>query len=233
MERTTYIPLIREMPADMRPRERMGYAGPGALSDAELLAIILATGSLGKSVVQLAKEIIDHFGDLAGVARAMDTELCAVNGVGPAKAAQIRAAVELGKRLARALPAERVQVRGPGDAANFVMMEMGLLEKEELRTLLLDTKNYISRMETIYAGSLNSAVVRVGEVFRPAVRANSASIIVVHNHPSGDPTPSPEDVRVTELMVQAGRMLDIEVLDHIVIGRNRFVSMKERGLGFK
>lgn len=233
MERTTYIPLIREMPADMRPRERMAYAGPGALSDAELLAIILATGSLGKSVVQLAVEIIEHFGDLAGVARAPDAELCAVDGVGPAKAAQIRAAVELGKRLARALPGERVQVRGPSDAANHVMLEMGLLEKEELRTLLLDTKNYISRVETIYSGSLNSAVVRVGEVFRPAVRANSASIIVVHNHPSGDPTPSPEDVRVTELMVQAGRMLDIEVLDHIVIGRNRFVSMKERGLGFK
>jgi DNA repair protein RadC len=112
------------------------------------------------------------------------------------------------------------------------MLEMGFLEKEELRAVLLDTKNFVHRIAPVYAGSLNAAVIRVGEVFRDAVRANCAAIIVVHNHPSGDPAPSPEDVRVTEQLVEAGKLLDIAVLDHVIIGRNRFVSLKERGLGF-
>lgn len=123
-------------------------------------------------------------------------------------------------------------MRSPADIANLLMLEMGLLQQEHLRAVLLDTKNQILRVATIYEGSLNTAVVRVGEVFRPAIQANCASVIIVHNHPSGDPTPSPEDVRVTELLVEAGKLLDIEVLDHVVIGRNSFVSLKERRLGF-
>ena len=128
-------------------------------------------------------------------------------------------------------PHERPQVRSPADVANLLMLEMGLLEQEHLRAVLLDTKNVVLRVANVYAGNLNTAVVRVGEVFREAIRANCASIIVVHNHPSGDPTPSPEDVRVTEQLVEAGRLLDIDVLDHLVIGRNRYVSLKERGSG--
>jgi DNA repair protein RadC len=138
----------------------------------------------------------------------------------------------LGRRLLVAQPQDRMQVRSPADIANLLMLEMGLLEQEHLRTVLLDTKNYVLRVSTVYTGSLNTAVVRVGEVFREAIRVNCASIIVVHNHPSGDPTPSPEDVRVTEMLVDAGKLLDIAVLDHVVIGRNRYVSLKERGLGF-
>jgi DNA repair protein RadC len=138
----------------------------------------------------------------------------------------------LGKRLA-ASPGGRPQVRSPGDVANLLMMEMGLLEQEHLRTVLLDTKNYVMRVTNVYIGSLNSAAVRIGEIFREAIRSNCASMIVVHNHPSGDPTPSPEDVRTTEMIVEAGQLLDIEVLDHLVIGRNCYVSMKERKLGFK
>ncbi len=228
-----YNPMIRDLPADLRPRERMVYAGPGALSTAELLAIILRVGGRGESVIRMAERLLVQFGGIAGLAQAGFDELCQQHGVGEAKAAQIKAALELGKRLLVALPQDRLQVRSPADVANLLMMEMGLLEQEHLRTVLLDTKNNVIRVTTVYAGSLNTAVVRVGEVFREAIRANCASIIVVHNHPSGDPTPSPEDIRVTEMLVEAGALLDVAVLDHLIIGRNRYVSLKERGLGFK
>jgi DNA repair protein RadC len=228
-----YNLLIRDLPLDLRPRERMLYAGPGALSTAELLAIILRIGGRGENVIRMAERLLAQFSGVSGLAQATFDELCAAHGVGEAKATQIKAALELGKRLLVASPQERPQVRSPADVANLLMMEMGLLEQENLRTVLMDTKNFVLRVHTVYAGSLNTAVVRVGEIFREAIRANSAAIILAHNHPSGDPTPSPEDVRVTELIVEAGALLDIGVLDHLIIGRNRYVSLKERGLGFK
>ena len=227
-----YTPTIHELPQDMRPRERMAYAGAGALSSAELLAIILRVGGRGENVIRMAERVLTQFGGLTGLAQAGFDQLCQTHGVGQAKAAQILAALELGKRIMAAAPEERLQVRAPVDVANLLMLEMGLLEQEQMRTVLLDTKNRITRITTVYSGSLNTAVVRVGEVFREAVRANSAGVVVVHNHPSGDPTPSPEDVRVTQMIVEAGALLDIDVLDHLIIGRNRFVSLKERGLGF-
>lgn len=232
-DRSEYTPMIRDLPMDLRPRERLAYAGASALNTAELLAIILRVGGRGENVIRMAERLLTRFGGLAGLAQAGFDELCSQHGMGEAKATQIKAALELGRRLLVASPQERLQVRSPGDVANLLMAEMGLLEQEHLRTVLLDTKNHVQRVSTVYVGSLNAAVVRVGEVFREAIRANSASIIVVHNHPSGDPTPSPEDVRVTEMIVQAGHLLDIEVLDHLVIGHNRYVSLKERGLGFK
>jgi DNA repair protein RadC len=228
-----YNPLIRDLPLDLRPRERMLYAGPGALSTTELLAIILRVGGRGENVIRMAERLLTQFSGVSGLAQASFDELCAAHGVGEAKATQIKAALELGKRLLVASPQERPQVRSPADVANLLMMEMGLLEQESLRTLLMDTKNFVLRVHTVYTGSLNTAVVRVGEIFREAIRANSAAIILAHNHPSGDPTPSPEDVRVTEMIVEAGSLLDIGVLDHLIIGRNRYVSLKERGLGFK
>lgn len=227
-----YSPMIRDLPVDLRPRERLAYAGAAALNTAELLAIILRVGGRGENVIRMAERLLVQFGGVAGLAQAGFDELCLQHGMGAAKATQIKAALELGKRLTLASPQDRLQVRGPGDVANLLMVDMGLLEQEHLRTVLLDTKNYIIRVANVYSGSLNSAVVRVGEVFREAIRANSASIIAVHNHPSGDPTPSPEDVRVTEMMVEAGKLLDIPLLDHLVIGRSRYVSLKERGLGF-
>lgn len=227
-----YRPTIRELPLDLRPRERLAYAGAGALSTAELLAIILRVGGKGENVIRMAERLLTRFGGISGLAQAGFDELCHEHGMGAAKATQIKAALELGRRLMATAPEERTQVRSPGDVANVVMSEMGLLEQEQLRVVLLDTKNRILRVVTVYSGSLNSAVVRIGEVFREAIRANCAAIIVVHNHPSGDPTPSPEDVRVTEMLVEAGTLLDIELLDHVVIGRNRYVSLKERGLGF-
>lgn len=236
MERTQspeYLLMIRDLPDDLRPRERMLYAGPSALSTAELLAIILRVGNRGENVIRMSERLLSEFGGLPGLAQANFEELCGAHGIGDAKATQIKAALELGRRLMAAAPQERLQVRSPLDVANLLMLEMSLLEQEQLRVVLLDTKNFILRVHTVYTGSLNSAVVRISEVFREPIRTNSAAIVVTHNHPSGDPTPSPEDVRVTEMIVEAGALLDIDVLDHLIIGRNRFVSMKERGLGFK
>ncbi|MFZ4660500.1 MAG: RadC family protein [Caldilineaceae bacterium] len=236
MERTQspeYVLMMRDLPDDLRPRERMLYAGPNALNTAELLAIILRVGNRGENVIRMSERLLSEFGGLPGLAQANFEELCSTHGIGDAKATQIKAALELGRRLMAAAPQERLQVRSPLDVANLLMLEMSLLEQEQLRVVLLDTKNYIIRVHTVYTGSLNSAVVRISEVFREPIRTNSAAIAVAHNHPSGDPTPSPEDVRVTEMIVEAGALLDIDVLDHLIIGRNRFVSMKERGLGFK
>lgn len=228
-----YRPMIRDLPSGERPRERLLHYGAGALSTAELLAIILRVGSSGENVVRMAEKLLARHEGLPGLAQATVQELCLERGVGEAKSVQIKAALELGRRLLVAAPQERPQVRAPGDAANLLMAEMSLLAQEHLRTVLLDTRNRVISIPTVYIGSLNSASVRVGEVFRGAIRTNSAAIIVVHNHPSGDPSPSPEDVQITRCLVEAGSLLGIEVLDHLVIGRQRFVSMKERGLGFR
>jgi len=228
-----YIPTIKELPSRERPRERLLEYGVGALSTAELLAIILRTGTKDENVILLSHRLLARFGNLAGLVQANIAEMVAERGLGPAKVAQLKAALELGRRMLVESPEERPQIRAPADAANLVMTEMGVLEQEQLRVILLDTKNRVLSTPTIYVGSLNTSMIRVGELFREAIRANCASLIVVHNHPSGDPTPSPEDVAVTRQIVEAGTLLDIDVLDHLVIGRQRFVSLKERGLGFE
>ena len=228
-----YRPMIRDLPSGERPRERLEHYGAGALSTSEILAIVLRVGTGGENAVRVAERLLARHDGLPGLAQATIGELCQEKGVGPAKAVQIKAALELGRRLLVAAPHERPVVRSPADAANLVMAEMALLAQEHLRTVLLDTRNRVLGIPTIYIGSLNSAAVRVGEVFREAIRANSAAMIVLHNHPSGDPTPSPDDVQVTRMIVEAGALLHIDVLDHLIIGRQRFVSMKERGLGFK
>jgi len=228
-----YRPMIRDLPQGERPRERLVHYGPGALSTAELLAIILRVGVTGENVVRVAERLLARYDGLPGLAQATISELCQEKGLGEAKAAEIKAALELGRRLLVAAPHERPQVRSPADAANLLMAEMSLLAQEHLRTVLLDTRNRVLSIPTIYVGSLNAAAVRVGEVFREAIRASAAGMIVVHNHPSGDPSPSPEDVQVTRMIVEAGALLSIDVLDHLVIGHQRFVSLKERGLGFK
>lgn len=229
-----YTPLmIRDMPDGERPRERLLNQGAKALSDAELVAIILRTGVKGMNVVALARHLLKSYGGFPGLVKANALELQRdVKGLGPAKTAQLLAALEIGRRLAQATPQERPKVTGPEDAARLLMVEMAHLEQEVLRVVLLNTKNHVLKTPVIYKGSLNASIVRVGELFRDAIRANAAALIVAHNHPSGDPTPSPEDVRVTRDIASAGKLLDIEVLDHIVIGHNRWVSLRERGLGF-
>ncbi len=231
-ESIEYAVMIRDMEAGERPRERLNRVGEKSVSTAELLAIILRTGSSGESVVRLSERLLSHFGGLPGLARATVGELTVVNGIGQAKAVQIKAALELGRRLLATSPRERPKVTSPADAASLLMSEMTFLEQEHLRLILLDTRNQVLAMPTVYKGSLNTSVVRIGELFRAALRENAAAIIVAHNHPSGDPTPSPEDVNVTRKMVQGGQLLDLDILDHIIIGRQRYVSLKERGLGF-
>ncbi|MHC1741303.1 MAG: DNA repair protein RadC [Anaerolineaceae bacterium] len=215
-----------------RPRERLIEAGAGALSKAELLAILLRVGIRGENAIQLAQRILDELGGLAGIQRASIAEMCEIHGLGEAKATQIKAAIELGSRMVRETTEERGAISSPGDAAALLQLEMQGLAQENLVVLLLDTRNRLLSKETVYKGSLNLSLVRVGELFRSAIQRNAASIILAHNHPSGDPSPSPEDVALTRSVIQAGKLLDIEVLDHLVIGSARFVSMKEKGLGF-
>ncbi|MFQ6058286.1 MAG: DNA repair protein RadC [Anaerolineae bacterium] len=227
-----YHPMIKDLPVGERPRERLEHYGAGALSTAELIAILLRSGVAGESVLRLAERLLVRYGGLTGLAQASFAELCQEKGIGPAKVTQIKAALELGRRLLVASPQERPQVRSPADAANLLMLEMSILAQEQMRVILLDSKNRVLATPTIYQGSLNTSLIRVAELFREAVKQNCAAIIVVHNHPSGDPTPSPEDVGVTEQITAAGKLLDIEVLDHLIIGQQRYVSLKERGLGF-
>jgi DNA repair protein RadC len=227
-----YRPTIRDLPPSERPRERLRERGAAALSSAELLAIILRTGTPSENVLALAGRILARFGGLAGLARASFGELCGERGLGEAKAAQVKAALELGRRLLSTQPQERATVQSPQDVANLVMAEMGLLDQEHLRVLLLNTKNQVLAMPEVYKGNVNSTLVRTGELFREAVREGCPALVVVHNHPSGDPTPSRDDVEMTRQMVEAGQLLGIDVLDHVVIGRQSFVSLRERGLGF-
>ncbi len=223
---------ITDLAVADRPRERLALVGAEALSDAELVGILLRTGMRGANAVELAQAVLLEVGRLPGLHRLSFDELRRVRGIGSAKAAQIKAAIEIGRRLGQPAVDERPQIQSPEAAAALLRYEMGALEQEHLRVLLLDSRNRHVRTVDVYRGSLNSSLIRVGEVFRDAIRANAAAIIVAHNHPSGDPTPSPEDVAVTKAIVEAGRLLDIEVLDHLVFGKGGFVSLKSRGLGF-
>ena len=223
---------ITDLAESERPRERLAKLGPQALSNAELIAILLRVGVSGENAVQVGQRLLQTFDDLSGLHSASYDEVRAQHGIGPAKAAQIKAAIELGRRLTLESPEERPTINSPADAAALVQYEMAALEQEHLRVMLLDIRNRVLDIVDVYRGSLNSSQVRVGEVFRAAVRRNAGALIVVHNHPSGDPTPSPDDIAITRAIVEAGRLLDIEVLDHLVIGRGRWVSLKEQKMGF-
>jgi DNA repair protein RadC len=231
-ETAVYHPMIKDMPATERPRERLRDYGPGALKTAELLAIILRTGTKGQNVLSLAESLVARYGGLSGLARANLTELQNEKGLGLAKACDLKAALEIGRRLAAERPDERPSVSSPQDVMNLVGAEMSLLDQEQLRVLVLDTRNRVLSAPTVYVGNVNSSGVRVGELFREAVRCNGVAVVIVHNHPSGDPAPSSEDVAVTRLIVDAGGLLNIDVLDHVVVGGGRCISLKERRLGF-
>ena len=225
-----YSVRIRELPADERPRERLIGYGADALSTAELLAILLRTGTEQRSAVALADFLLAQHGGLRGVAAMTVEELSQVHGIGPAKGAQIKAAIEFGRRLVSASPEERAKIHSPRDVYNLIGPGLRDEKREHFVALLLDTKGGVMRQRTVSIGDLSSSIVHPREVFLEAIRYSAASLIVAHNHPSGDPSPSPEDIQVTRRLVEAGEILGIDVLDHIVLGDSRWVSLKERGL---
>jgi DNA repair protein RadC len=223
---------VREIPLLERPRERLAARGPAGLASAELIALIWGSGARGIGAVDLAEVALARHDGLAGLARASELELVDLPGVGAAKAAQLTAAFELGRRVLADWPAGRWTVRSPRDVAERLVPAMGHLEREELRVVLLNAKNAVLKTATVYQGNVSSSLVRVGELFRDAVRINAAGAILVHNHPSGDPTPSPDDLHLTAEALAAGRLLDIELLDHLVIGHDAWVSLRDRGVDF-
>jgi DNA repair protein RadC len=227
-----YRLTIKEMPSDERPQEKLKLRGAASLSNGELLAILLRTGLPGETVVDVAQRLLATHGGLLGLSRVEYTDLCKERGLGEVKAAKLKAAVELARRLQVERPDERARVSSPEDIAALVSSEMAALDQEELRVVLLNTKNEVLRIVTVYRGSVNAAQIRVAEIFKEAIRQNAPSLVIIHNHPSGDPTPSGDDIAVTRELVQAGRLLDIEVLDHLVIGDGRHTSLRRKGLGF-
>lgn len=227
----TAIHGIKTWPAAERPRERLTAAGVSALSARELLAILIGSGNAGRSAIDVAGDLIHlSAGSLRRLAAATPREFEAVTGIGPAVAARVTAALELGRRMAREGPEERGRIRGARDVYDRCAPGLRDLKREEFRVLLVNTQHAVTRELVVTVGTLDSSVVHPREVFRSAVLESAAAIILVHNHPSGDPTPSPEDKAVTTQLVEAGRTLGIPVLDHVVIGDGCYISFVEAGL---
>ncbi len=224
--------LIRDLPAMERPRERLRDAGAVSLSNSELLAILLRTGTSKESALAQATRLLVRFEGLPGLRNAPFLELCGEHGIGEAKAAQVKAALELGMRLAAFAPDSRPIVRTPDDIANLVLAEMSVLTEEHVRVMLLDARNRVLGIPTVYVGSVHTTNVRISELLSEAIRVKAAAIVAVHNHPSGDPTPSAADVKMTKSLREAATLMDIDLLDHVVIGGGRYVSMHALKLGF-
>ena len=227
---TRYNVTIKEMPSEERPRERLLKYGPEALSTAELVAILLGIGFRNVSALQLAQLLLQRHGGIVGLANLELDALRNEKGLGPAKASQLAAAFELGRRLAAAHGGDRPQVTTPEEAAALLMPRYGDRSQENFGLLALDTKNRVLKEAVVSVGTLDGAIVHPREVFRPAILANAAAVILFHNHPSGDPTPPGDDARITERLRRAGETLGLEVLDHVVVARNRFLSMRRQGL---
>ena len=206
--------------------------GASALTDAELLAIVLNTGVRGESVIDVARRLLEEYGGLYGLVRADLVDLQRSHGLGEAKAAKLKATLALSERIKGMSPHDRPQIKTPEDVFALLGSEMLALDHEELRVVLVDTKNRVLRTATVYRGSVNSAQVRVAEIFKDALRQNAPGIVVVHNHPSGDPTPSAADVSLTTEISRAGQILGIDVIDHLIIGVGQFRSLRRLGLGF-
>lgn len=206
--------------------------GDSMLSDADVLALLIGERKSGLTAAQLAEKILNEYGGWVGLQRLSLKELAHIPGISRSKASQIQAALEIGRRLPLSKLKSNPQIEKPADIANLLVAEMAHLQQEHLRVALLSTKNHVLSIVTVYIGSVNCSQVRVAEVFKEAIRTNAPQIIVIHNHPSGDPTPSPEDVAVTRKIIAMGEELDIDVLDHIVIGQGAWISLRERRLGF-
>ena len=227
-EKGTVRTLLEALPLRERPAWRVAYQAEGC-NLVELIAALVG----GDRQIEIAQSLLGRFGSVHMLAKATPNEIQGVLGVGPSTAARVRAALELGRRLSIAQDENNPVIQSPDDAANLLMHQMLHLEQEHFMVVMLDTRNrLIGEPVELYHGSLNSSLIRIGEVFRPAIRANAAAILIAHNHPSGSPDPSPEDVAITRAVVEAGRLLDVECLDHLIMGGGRFVSLKSKGLGF-
>lgn len=221
--------MIRDVHIADRPRERLIRQGAASLSNQELIAILLRTGTKEESVLVLANRILSSFDKIQDMQYATIEEMMSVKGVGQAKAVQLLAAAEIGKRMYRKHSEGRYTIRSPEDAASYLMTDMSSLSQEHFVVLFLNVKNEVLHKQTIFIGSLNSSIVHPRDIFREAVKRSAASIIAAHNHPSGNPSPSPEDIEVTKRLVEAGSIMGIEVLDHVIIGDHQFLSLKEKG----
>ncbi|SDE73400.1 RadC family protein [Sporomusa acidovorans] len=221
--------MMKELPAAERPREKLLAKGAQALSNAELLAILLRTGTKNIPVNRLAEQLLAKY-ELAGLASISPPELSKTTGIGLVKAVTLVAGIELGRRLNQREPGQRPIIRSPQDAADLVMPELRYQTKEHFMALLLSTKNHVIARAIISVGSLNASIVHPRELFREAISYSAAAVILVHNHPSGDPTPSQEDISLTKQLVEAGNLLAIFVLDHVIIGDGKYVSFKEKGI---
>ncbi len=221
--------MIRDFSSSERPRERFLREGPKSLSNQELIALLLRTGTKSESVIQLAERLISHFDGLRLLQDASIEEMTSIKGIGEAKAIQLSAAVEVGRRINNLCYADRYVIRSPEDCANYCMDDMRFLSQEHFVCLYLNTKNQVLHKQTVFIGSLNASIVHPREVFKEAFRRSAASIICIHNHPSGDPTPSREDIEVTKRLVECGKIIGIDILDHLIIGEKKYISLKEKG----
>jgi DNA repair protein RadC len=231
-ERPEYQIRIREMAESDRPRERLRDLGGAALSNAELLAIILRTGSSKVSALGLASHLLNEYKGLGGLARQSFSDLLREHAVGEAKAAELVALFTLAQRINALQPEDRPYVRSPADVMALLGGELSYLDQENLRVILVNSRNQVMHIDKPYKGSVSTAQVRVAELFREAIRQNAPGIILVHNHPSGDPSPSADDIALTKNAISAGELLQVDVLDHIIIGEKRFASMKTLGIAF-
>jgi DNA repair protein RadC len=222
--------MIERWPSGERPRERLYWKGPEALADAELLALQLGSGTRGKSAVDVAREMLASYGSLADLAACEVVELARQQGVGPVKAARLAAAFELTRRLRARLPGARTLLSTPSEVYAAFAPIMEDLRREVFRVALLDAQNGLLRDCVVSEGTLSASLVHPREVFKPAILESAASVVLLHNHPSGDPTPSREDVRLTRQLVECAKLLGLRVHDHLVIGRGRFVSLAEQGM---
>ena len=228
-----YTAMIRDLPAGERPRERLRHYGPQSLNNADLLAILLRTGMQGENVIAMAHRLISKFKGLEGLGQASFTELTDAKGVSEAKACQLMAALELGRRAVSLAREDKPFINHPRDIYNLLGAEMSGLDQEHIKVVLLNTRNQVMSVHEVYKGNVHTAIIRVAEVVRPAIRENAPAMVAVHNHPTGDPEPSAQDVSMTVDVRQAAELLDIELVDHIVIGKGgRFSSLKEHNLGF-
>ncbi len=223
---------VLDFPAEERPRERLQRFGAESMSTAELIAIILGSGSKGSPVLQLAHELVARFGGLQGLAEATIAELCDIKGLGLAKAVQLKAAFSLGSRLASQPRGCRYRIENPIHAYHLVKEELASEKREVFMTILLDTKGYVINHQVVAIGTHSQTLVHPREVFYPAVRHKAASLILIHNHPSGDPSPSEEDIEVTKNLSKVGLLMSIPVRDHLILGHNQFISFRQKGFAF-